>query len=875
MKKLLLPLVMLLCFATSTYAQTSNVTFSVDMSQYGGSTANGVFVNGTWNGWCGSCNPLTDANNDGIWEVTLPIPNGMIEYKFTVDGWTDQENFSPGMSCVLTTGPYTNRTNIITGDIVLPSVCWNSCSVCNVNTTSNVTFSVDMSEYTGSTASGVYIAGTFNSWCNNCNALTDANNDGIWEVTLPITHGTIQYKYTIDGWNSPENLTAGTPCVLTSGGFTNRVLSVSAPTTLPTVCWNSCSACNVSTTSDVTFSVDMSEYTGSTANGVFVNGTWNSWCGSCNPLTDANNDGIWETTLPITNGTIEYKFTVDGWNDQENLSPGMSCVLTTGPYTNRVNMITSDVALPTVCWNSCAACPVILPDSCLVIWTELVGTTLTGSTLTKTTGTAAWNAGARSVNMLAAGLDGWASTEVLETNKNRVFGLSKLNTLTNNKITYGIYLQLNGTVTIFENGTNKGSFGSYAAGDVFKVKRTGTSVQYLKNETVFYTSLTASTTDLYVDVSFNSLNSTIHNCYISFDCIIDPCIVFSANVDDTLNETCAGADDGAATISAVSENVTFDWSDGYSSTNGNRTGIAPGDYTVTVTDTLTGCSTTLDVTIGAGVLCYPDSCIIIWENLSGVSYLGNTFTKTKTTAGWNAAALSVGTLDAGIDGWVEMEALETDKRRVFGLAKANVALNNKLTYAIFLNNNGTVSVAEGGTTKGTFGSYATGDKFRVVRTGTTVTYLHNGNLIYTSTVASTTKLYADFSINTLGGTIHNPYASFGCSPLYVDEEIARVTTNNVDKNVNAEYAKLEALENATIYPNPTSDAMMFNVVFDKEVELNVAIMDVTGRIIETRNTGKVYATQMRFDVSNFAEGVYFVRISAEGQTTTKRFVVVK
>ena len=31
-----------------------------------------------------------------------------------------------------------------------------------------------------------------------------------------------------------------------------------------------------------------------------VNGTWNSWCGNCNPMTDADGDGVWEATIPLT-----------------------------------------------------------------------------------------------------------------------------------------------------------------------------------------------------------------------------------------------------------------------------------------------------------------------------------------------------------------------------------------------------------------------------------------------------------------------------------------------------------------------------------------------------------------------------------------------
>ncbi|MBK7442888.1 MAG: hypothetical protein IPI65_15550 [Bacteroidetes bacterium] len=29
-------------------------------------------VNGSFNGWCGGCNPLSDPDGDGIWSTTLP-----------------------------------------------------------------------------------------------------------------------------------------------------------------------------------------------------------------------------------------------------------------------------------------------------------------------------------------------------------------------------------------------------------------------------------------------------------------------------------------------------------------------------------------------------------------------------------------------------------------------------------------------------------------------------------------------------------------------------------------------------------------------------------------------------------------------------------
>jgi hypothetical protein len=100
------------------------------MADYVGLPFTGVFINGTFNGWCGSCNPMTDANMDGIWEVTLPLPNGSIEYKFTLDGWNVEEQFVGGEPCTVTNGGFTNRSYTVAGIADLGVVCYNSCTAC-------------------------------------------------------------------------------------------------------------------------------------------------------------------------------------------------------------------------------------------------------------------------------------------------------------------------------------------------------------------------------------------------------------------------------------------------------------------------------------------------------------------------------------------------------------------------------------------------------------------------------------------------------------------------------------------------------------------------------------------------------------------------
>ncbi len=121
---------MALFTAFSLSAQTDTVTFKVDLAGYSGTGFTSAHVNGTFNNWCGACNPMSDADGDGVWEVALPLTAGTIEYKFTIDGWNDQENLTQGLPCTITTGGFTNRVLTFSGDTILDVVCWEACGPC-------------------------------------------------------------------------------------------------------------------------------------------------------------------------------------------------------------------------------------------------------------------------------------------------------------------------------------------------------------------------------------------------------------------------------------------------------------------------------------------------------------------------------------------------------------------------------------------------------------------------------------------------------------------------------------------------------------------------------------------------------------------------
>jgi len=246
--KMMRKILLLIAMAITSYGYAQNdVTFKVDMNDYTGSFTE-VQLNGTFNEWCGNCNPMTDDDMDGVWELTIPLEDASIEYKFTYDNWTGQESLTPGSPCTVTNGDFTNRYLEIEGDTVLSVVCWESCSTCDgVPTAADVTFQVDLSEYTGS-YSMVNLNGTFNDWCGTCAVMTDDNSDDIYEITVNVlTNDSLEYKFTLDGWDIDEQLTEGSPCTITttddSGTFTNRLLVATSDSVLTAVCWEECVSC--------------------------------------------------------------------------------------------------------------------------------------------------------------------------------------------------------------------------------------------------------------------------------------------------------------------------------------------------------------------------------------------------------------------------------------------------------------------------------------------------------------------------------------------------------------------------------------------------------------------------------------------------------
>jgi len=386
-----------------------NVTFRVNMSNYTGTIANGVFVNGSFNGWCGSCNPMNNMGN-GMWQVTLPIPAGNIEYKFTVDGWTDQENFTANDACIDPNmgDPYYNRYLQITGDVVLPAVCFSSCDPCPSNATQLIG-TWKLKPNAGSLAVGPALGD--GSWWSN-SAADVATRACLFDDSIKFeANGTMTHYMDgntwLEAWQGATSEGCGTPVAPHNGvgpftySYSGGELTIngvgghiglakvynggelSNPANAPASITYQLSFANNDNTMiadinfgpgwwrfiydktqqvvvadpNITFKVDMADYAGTIATGVFLNGSFNNWCGNCTPMTNTSGS-IWEVTVPLTAGPIQYKFSIDGWNDQEFFVGGEPCVDTIADgFFNRYYVVSADATLPAVCFGSCEVCP--------------------------------------------------------------------------------------------------------------------------------------------------------------------------------------------------------------------------------------------------------------------------------------------------------------------------------------------------------------------------------------------------------------------------------------------------------------------------------------------------------------------------------------
>jgi hypothetical protein len=217
------------------------VSFKVDMNSYS-ANFDTVFISGSFNNWSGTANPLADPEFDGIWEGSITIPNGLYEYKITLDDWAAQEQFGGFEECTRRdpSGQFVNRLLAVSADTDIPKFCFNSCYECGDEV--KIAFKLGMNGNTPS-PDGIWLAGGGNfDVPGGKYKMSDSDGDGIFEITVPRKKGFSSY-YTFANGNCPdysckEDL-AGQPCG-DPNSFNDRFLPATSTNATVATCFGAC-----------------------------------------------------------------------------------------------------------------------------------------------------------------------------------------------------------------------------------------------------------------------------------------------------------------------------------------------------------------------------------------------------------------------------------------------------------------------------------------------------------------------------------------------------------------------------------------------------------------------------------------------------------
>ena len=97
--------------------------------------------------------------------------------------------------------------------------------------------------------------------------------------------------------------------------------------------------------------------------------------------------------------------------------------------------------------------------------------------------------------------------------------------------------------------------------------------------------------------------------------------------------------------------------------------------------------------------------------------------------------------------------------------------------------------------------------------------------------------------------------------------LAEASTKDISQAVNP-----ESFEESKyfIYPNPSKG--VFNLVTDTNEIKEIEVYDVTGKVILSKNDFGVSDIQTPIDLTSASQGIYFVKITSNNQSTIKRII---
>ncbi len=406
-----------------------------------------------------------------------------------------------------------------------------------------------------------------------------------------------------------------------------------------------------------------------------------------------------------------------------------------------------------------------------------------------------------------------------------------------------------------------------------------------------------------------------NGCTVSATIVItEPATGISVSNAVVTNVSCNGGTDGAVdiTVTGGTPPYSYSWSNG---SIGQDLNNVPADvYTGTVTDAA-GCTFTASVTVGEPAVL---AATTTWTNVNCFGDATGTVdltvtggTAPYTYAWWNNLVNIATTQDlfnvvAGIY-YVEV----TDANGCTVNASATITQNSAIATSIVQSNvncfggsNGSASLYvnggipphsylwnTGATTQNinnlSAGTYSvvvtdaigctannqvviTAPDELVVTTGSVqnssqaTTTVSGGTAPYTYVWNSTPAQFTPTASGLMTGTYY---------VVVTDANLCSVVASVVVENIGIEEVSLS--QQVSLYPNPTANEVFVGYNFSSEQELEINVVNGLGQVVMTANEPHALDGKVRLDVSNLANGVYYVVISNGTDSDNRRLVIQK
>ena len=83
----------------------------------------------------------------------------------------------------------------------------------------------------------------------------------------------------------------------------------------------------------------------------------------------------------------------------------------------------------------------------------------------------------------------------------------------------------------------------------------------------------------------------------------------------------------------------------------------------------------------------------------------------------------------------------------------------------------------------------------------------------------------------------------------------------------------ETINSLRIYPNPVSSGDEINVSFNRNIDADIMIYDLTGKLVMKNNISS--SSTKSLNISTVNNGIYMLQIVAENSVTSRKFVIMR